>query len=513
MTTPAIESILEDPPRKISDDETDLMLFKGGKWVNALPTDTADAVTFHDIKYFYANIIDYFRVFMCVWASFAINWDQHILAGVLIICQQLLDWIDGPVARAYNQCSIFGSGIDWLADIMGQVIAMCWWVKLQPSILPWLTIATTIEVTTCIFDFATTATGKYPIVKERTGFFKILDYSMPNGAYTNFGVFLWLAYPVYVVFTCWDLCYPDASPFIRGIFAANQYFLMVPSILYIWCEAAYGSSIVLRWTELSRNKRPHSYNNEGLRPHEGISHIGVIAPKYQTLLEKLFQASMQVNKETYAKAVAAKTHFWYSIYQRAAVEKASENGFPITDTGRVQTDIFSDSTEQKALHDFAMAVIAHAYGPDEDVVLDGYGYIVNSKDCNRTQKWHLDYHQGYSTTFIPMIQVSPENCLQYLVPGSTITKEQFDKAVSDPNAVDVQALVNEGQIVSVRSCICRPFSMLRMGFGTIHRGIANRSGVDRPMFFIAVSKKGMPPPPFEAGFVAVEEDYLEKTKN
>ena len=30
----------------------------------------------------------------------------------------LLDWVDGPVARHYEQSSVMGCGWDWLADIL-----------------------------------------------------------------------------------------------------------------------------------------------------------------------------------------------------------------------------------------------------------------------------------------------------------------------------------------------------------------------------------------------------------
>jgi phosphatidylglycerophosphate synthase len=52
-----------------------------------------------------------------------------VWSAVLLMTSVLLDWIDGPVARAYNQCTIFGSGVDWLADVLVQILTMCWWVQ------------------------------------------------------------------------------------------------------------------------------------------------------------------------------------------------------------------------------------------------------------------------------------------------------------------------------------------------------------------------------------------------
>lgn len=125
-------------------------------------------VRFYDIAYFYANVIDYVRVVMCLVAAFTIRANWPVTSAFLIFVSVLLDWIDGPlsspflsspsrlsfcplthpfpgpVARAYNQCTIFGSGVDWLADVLCQVITMGWWVQLDPSTLPWCV---------CLFSF------------------------------------------------------------------------------------------------------------------------------------------------------------------------------------------------------------------------------------------------------------------------------------------------------------------------------------------------------------------------
>ncbi len=58
-----------------------------------------------EICLYYANIIDYARVVLNLFAGVAIWADAPWSAGFFIIGSQLLDWIDGPVARAYNQVS------------------------------------------------------------------------------------------------------------------------------------------------------------------------------------------------------------------------------------------------------------------------------------------------------------------------------------------------------------------------------------------------------------------------
>lgn len=119
----------------------ELWVWKGGKWreeVALIEDDRAKGnVRFADIALFYGNQIDYVRVAMCLLAGFTIRANWPLTSATLIFVSVLLDWIDGPVSRAYNQCTIFGSGVDWLADVLCQIITMGWWVQLDPSVLPW----------------------------------------------------------------------------------------------------------------------------------------------------------------------------------------------------------------------------------------------------------------------------------------------------------------------------------------------------------------------------------------
>ena len=44
--------------------------------------------------------------------------------------------------------------------------------------------------------------------------------------------------------------------------------------------------------------------------------------------------------------------------------------------------------------------------------------------------------------------------------------------------------------VSVRQLQARPFSIIKLDFGTIHRGVANTGGFERIMFWISFSRCG-----------------------
>jgi phosphatidylglycerophosphate synthase len=160
------------------------------------------------------------------------------------------------VARAYNQCTIFGSGIDWLADVQAQIIIMVWCVLLDARTFPLLMFITTIELGMCIFDYATTATGRYPILESPTPYFvyKILDWSMPRGAYNWFGIFLWLAYPTCILSFCLDMSWSEKSFIVNLLLKTTEITLFIPMILYAWCEFAQLVHIVSKWNEAPRKK-------------------------------------------------------------------------------------------------------------------------------------------------------------------------------------------------------------------------------------------------------------------
>ncbi|CAF1277594.1 unnamed protein product [Rotaria sordida] len=59
--------------------------------------------------------------------AYTITTDWHLLSAFLILGATYLDTIDGRVVRTYDQCSIFGCGIDWLADLLCQIVIVIWW--------------------------------------------------------------------------------------------------------------------------------------------------------------------------------------------------------------------------------------------------------------------------------------------------------------------------------------------------------------------------------------------------
>lgn len=233
-----------------------MLLYSKGKWIPAGPDARPDAATsIREIWRFHGNVIDYARVGLALAAGAAVMMSAPFTAAALILGSTLLDWVDGPVARHFNQCTIFGSGVDWLADVLCQWVTLIWWAQLDRRILLVILAFTAVETALSIFDFATTVTGLYPTYEGRLAryyrnpFFAILDWSMPNGSYSNFGTFLWLAYPVFCLVCCLKLAQPA---FAQALFI-SQAVLLVPALLYMWCEVAYLCFMLRNWRELPRN--------------------------------------------------------------------------------------------------------------------------------------------------------------------------------------------------------------------------------------------------------------------
>lgn len=130
------------------------------------------------------------------------------------------------------------------------------------------------------------------------------------------------------------------------------------------------------------------------------------------------------------------------------------------------------------------------------VELDGYGLIANPVGSS-AQEWHIDYTADYSTIFIPLTGISVENAMQYAVLPRSLPREAYRQATANLNAVDLPALVRAGEWVSVRQLLAKPFSLIKLDFGTIHRGIANKGDYDRVLFWVSFIKRGarLPPEP------------------
>ena len=447
--------------------------FENGKWREAGPDPAGPCTRFSDLCYYYSNVIDYARVLLCLLAAATLAWRMPLTTAVLLVSSTLLDWVDGPVARAYNQCTIFGSGVDWLADILAQFVTLVWLGSLAPTWLPLLVAAMTIELATCIFDFATTATGRYPVLDRRGGFGIILDWCMPGGSYTVFGTLLWLAYPVFLTVGCVDLSWPVRTDGTGVLLRGGEIALAVPALLYVWCELAYLVFVLSKWREAPRVAPTVSFDDGPA----GIQCLGVLPAEQQALLARAWEQSLAAIPDEWRASVERKAVFWVNLWQRSGSrEKLAIDCVEEVDRW---------ARELLPLH-FDASVVE----------LDGYGLIANPAGSS-AQEWHIDYTADYSTIFIPLTEISAENAMQYAVLPRSMPQEAYRQATADLDVVDLPALVQAGEWVSVRQLLAKPFSVTKLDFGTIHRGIANTGDYDRVLFWVSFIKRGalLPPEP------------------
>jgi phosphatidylglycerophosphate synthase len=440
-------------------------IFECGKWHQAGPDPATPCTRFSDLRFYYSNLVDYARVAMCLLAALTLAWRLPLATAVLILGSTLLDWVDGPLARAYHQCTIFGPGVDWLADMLAQIVTLVWWASLAPAVFPVLMIATAIELTNCIFDFATTATGRYPVLKGQGGFGIILDWSMPGGSYTTFGNLLWLAYPLFAITWCLDLSWPVRSEPMSLVLRASEWALAVPAVLYVWCELAYVVFIISRWQEAPRQRSQASYDDGPA----GVQCLGTLPEEERKLLQGAWSQGAEKAAREWQASLDRKAVFWVNFWQSSG------------DKDKLAIECSEE------LDGWARRLVARHYDPTV-VDLDGYGLIANPAG-SKAQAWHVDYTMDYSTIFIPLTEVSADNALQYAVLPRSLPAEAYQRATQDLNAVDLGGLVRAAEWVSVRQLLAKPFSLVKMDFGAIHRGIANTGSYDRILFWVSVRKK------------------------
>jgi phosphatidylglycerophosphate synthase len=234
--------------------EVKTLVFVRGRWVlEERAAAAGPATTLPDLWRFHGNVIGYIRVAMLLVAGWTVTGPRPFTTAGLLLGSLLLDWIDGPVARKFDQCTIFGSGVDWMADMLNQVLTLVWWARLSVWVVPFLLAFTAVEMALSLFDFAMTATGRYPtfrgkLAEKYNGFFAVIDWSLPDGSYNRLGDFLWLAYPFFSVCCCLRLAQAAYGPALD----AAQAVLAIPALLYIWYETAYLCFMLRNWREPAR---------------------------------------------------------------------------------------------------------------------------------------------------------------------------------------------------------------------------------------------------------------------
>jgi len=461
-----------------------LYINQKGKWLGGQPNAKKGEMVVHtvrktwfDIRYYYANMIDYFRVLMGVVALAVIIQapEYKYTIASLIFGNVLLDWVDGPVARAYNQSSVMGCGWDWFGDILAQYDLAIWCVSEKSPIALFVVLFTAVEIGCGLFDFAISATSVYPEQHDegKHPFFIVERWLTPGGTYNKLGTTCWLVntlYPIAVLLD-WN--------------THVIYTMAILAYLYAWHEVCQFIFIVECWTETTASFGA------------GIQFTRKCNDEERAALSETFNTCQRLMNITEVPVEGGPREIhWTNLYCDSQFHAQKDNipSFP-------------------AMEKFVQNIIAENYEVDDPRHILSYGYIIGPKNGTTNQIWHHDYAAGVSNIMIPMTQDTTNNATQFVrLPGGPAKSFQDDE--NTPYRVDQNQSYppphemfarEETSHMEVTQVISEPFSILKLMPNVIHRGIANREDYDRVLFFLSTSKASRIPDIGETTYSKVDE--------
>lgn len=156
-----------------------------------------------------------------------------------------LDYVDGIVARKYNQCSFFGEMFDWMADITSYVIVLYWWIQLIPQLAPLLIILLTLQTMTMITDVVSKCYGYAPQLKSDQWSTMMLKYTMNTSkrGYTPKGIGYWNELLHFLCLLTGILYFKTGSQVWLWVFLINAPI----SVTYIWMHFGYMINLLDNW--------------------------------------------------------------------------------------------------------------------------------------------------------------------------------------------------------------------------------------------------------------------------
>lgn len=118
---------------------------------------------------------------------------------------------------------------------------------------------------------------------------------------------------------------------------------------------------------------------------------------------------------------------------------------------------------------------------DRERHIISFGYLVNPASNDSYQPFHIDYSHTDSNIMVPLTPLLTENAPQYLT--RPVLKTPVDERNAFPSVAEIAE--SEGwDYVEVGQMTAKPYTLLHMLPGTAHRGIPNKSGQDRIVFWI-----------------------------
>lgn len=112
--------------------------------------------------------------------------------------------------------------------------------------------------------------------------------------------------------------------------------------------------------------------------------------------------------------------------------------------------------------------------------------MVNPLHSQKDQHYHFEYSKRTGVMLIPLTYMTTKNATQYL--NNFVPKSKPKLGVRSFNNFgenDIELLEHENvDFLEVSQVICRPYTVLKIGCRTIHRGIRNLGGFARPVIYL-----------------------------
>ena len=205
----------------------------------------------------------------------------------------------------------------------------------------------------------------------------------------------------------------------------------------------------------------------------GFKYRGVVPRKRQAMLVAAFEALKRGMGAAWKSRLSEKEIFWLNVWQE---EDGAKDG------GEMMN--IPDPKIGKALDKWCRKAVRKYCEPK--AIIDGYGFVINPRGSKKPQVWHVDYTTDVAVVWIPITPFTHKNAMQYLTLPSDTGRDVLERVASTVNRVDINTLGRGVDYLIVQQVIAKPMSVLYMGRGTIHRGIANTGRDHRVAFYITV---------------------------
>jgi hypothetical protein len=151
------------------------------------------------------------------------------------------------------------------------------------------------------------------------------------------------------------------------------------------------------------------------------------------LLQKALESGLPAVRDAWEASAEKREIFWINIWQRSG----GVDMLPIEGVAEIDS--------------WARGLAGQSFA-GQKMECDGYGFIVNPVG-SRAQPWHVDYTLDYSTLFIPLNRLTPENCLQYAILPPEAPRSAVASALANLDVIALDPLVEACDYVSVRQLL------------------------------------------------------------